>query len=53
MTPRTLIGVALLTFTVGLALIFQFLDDAPMHAMQEFGVAAVIAWMLPERKETT
>lgn len=51
MTSRTLIGLALLAFTIGLALVFLVLDDAPMHALQELGVAAVVAWMLPGRRE--
>lgn len=46
---RIAIGVALLAFTVSLAIVFLLVDDAPMHALQEFGIAAVIAWLLPGR----
>lgn len=44
------VGLALLTFTLGLAVIFLY-DDAPMHALQQFGIAAAIAWWLPERRD--
>lgn len=44
------LGLALLLYTAGLAVLF-LCDDAPMHALQELGIAAVIAWFLPASRE--
>lgn len=42
------LGLALLVYTLALATLFLY-DDAPMHALQELGIAAAIAWFLPAR----
>jgi hypothetical protein len=42
------LGIALLAFTLALAIAWLCID-APVHALQEFGIAAIVAWRLPSR----